>query len=404
MQKQRENGEVIDVRTKKLGRVGPKPKEWPDALLQSVPLRLRTTERSYAAALGISHVTLYRLIKQGKLRVHSSNNHPALSADHKIARMNWVLSHIIPGTPTTNPRFVDMDKVIHIDEKWFYLNPETRKFYLCPLEEDPYRCQQSKRFKVKGMFMGLIGRVLQDEQGRIIHDGKYGIFPFVYEQMAKKSSKNRQAGTMELKAHQHVTKDIIRDMLLNKVIPAILEKWPRQLGRNVYIQWDNARPHKIPTDPEFVAAATQRGLNIQMIYQPAQSPDLNVLDLGLFNSIQSLQYHTFPTNLSELIKEVENAYTEFDPIVNRNSWLTLQMVMLKILQHKGGNNFKTPHMAKERLENVGILPRNVPVDKHILEEAIHYLSKRFRPSDRPNDTNAEQEAGNEEGRNEVDAD
>ena len=141
-----------------------------------------------------------------------------------------------------------------------------------------------------------------------------------------------------------------------------------------------------------------------MIYQPAQSPDLNVLDLDLFNSIQSLQYHTFPTNLSELIKEVQNAYDEFDPIVNRNSWLTLQMVMLKILQHKGGNNFRTPHMAKERLENAGILPRNVPADKYILEEAIHYLSERFKPSDRPNDTNAEQEAGNEEGRKELDAD
>ncbi|XP_021743257.1 uncharacterized protein LOC110709354 [Chenopodium quinoa] len=181
-----------------------------------------------------------------------------------------------------------MSNMIHIDEKWLYINPETRRFNLLPKEEDPYRCQQSRRFKIKAMFIGIIGKPLYDAQGHLIHDGKYDIFPFVFQQMAKKKSKNRDAGTLETKPIQNINREAIRDMLLNNVIPAIVSKWPANMPKDVVIQWDNARPHQIPQDEEFIAATRQGGFNIRIVFQPAQSPDLNVLDLGLFRVIQSL--------------------------------------------------------------------------------------------------------------------
>ncbi|XP_021726855.1 uncharacterized protein LOC110694002 [Chenopodium quinoa] len=281
-------GNLIDVRSKKIGRTGPKPREFTDEFLQSVPLHLRQTERSYASALKISDVTLHYLKKKGRLRTHTASNKPALSSDHKVARMKWVLSHINPVLGNEDPTFEDMDIVIHIDEKWFYLNPDKRRFYLLPSEEDPYMAQQSRRFKLKAMFMALIGKPLYGPNGELIHDGKYGIFPFTVQERAKKSSKNRAAGTMVTKALQNVNREVIREVLLNKVIPAIIAKWPESQPKNVIIQWDNARPHQIPTDDEFIAAATTNGFNIHFVFQPAQSPDLNVLDLGLFRSIQSL--------------------------------------------------------------------------------------------------------------------
>ena len=85
------------------------------------------------------------------------------------------------------------------------------------------------------MFMGLISRPIYDDEGNMIHDGKYGIFPFIFHQLAKKSSKNRAAGTMETKANQHITRHSIRDMRLQKVIPAIKAKWPTQFGRELFI-------------------------------------------------------------------------------------------------------------------------------------------------------------------------
>ncbi|XP_021746034.1 uncharacterized protein LOC110711904 [Chenopodium quinoa] len=339
IKKQMAQGSLIDVRTKKFGRVCKKPKEFSDEFLQSVPMHLRQTERSYAVALKISHVTLHNLKKKGRLRTHTGSNKPALTSDHKVARLKWILSHINPVTSNEDPTFVDMNHVIHMDEKWFYLNPDKRRFYLLPSEEDPYRPIQSKRFNLKAMFMGLIGKPLYDTNGGLLHDGKYGMFPFTVKQLARKSSKNRVVGTWETKAIQNVNRETIRDMLVTNVIPTIISKWFDFLPKNIVLQWDNARPHQVPTDVEFMAATTTHGFNIQFVFQPAQSPYLNVLE--------SLQYQSFPNNLDELVTKVQESYEAFNPQVNKYIWLSLQKCMIEILKVEGGNKYKIPHMNKK---------------------------------------------------------
>ncbi|XP_021773635.1 uncharacterized protein LOC110737610 [Chenopodium quinoa] len=307
-------GNVIDVRSKKLGKTGPKPIEYTDEFLQSAPLYKRVTERSYGATLKISHVTIHKLKKKGRLRTHTSTNRPALTSNHKITRLKWVLSHLLPAEDNRDPQFLDMQQVVHIDEKWFYLNPDTRRFYLLPNEPNPYMCQQSKRFKVKAMFMAAIGKPIFDPQGNVLHDGKYGIFPFVYETTAKKKSKNREAGVVETKAIQNVNKEAIRAMLL---------------------------------------------------------------DLGLFNVIQSIQYQSFPKNLMELIEKVKEAYDLFNPISNKHCWITLQCCMEEILKHLGGNHFTPPHKGKKRLERIGMLPEILHVDRTLVHQAVDHLNSMF---------------------------
>ncbi|XP_021741923.1 uncharacterized protein LOC110708123 [Chenopodium quinoa] len=336
-------GNVIDVRSKKLGKTEPKPTEYTDDFLQSVSLYKRTTERSYRAALKISHVTIHKLKKKGRLITHTSINHTALTSNHKIARLKWVLSHLLSAEDNRDPRFVDMQQVVHIDEKWFYLNPDTRRFYLLPNEPNPYMCEQSKRFK---------------------HN-------------KEKKSKNRKAGVVEIKAIQNVNKEAIRAMLLENVIPGIKDKWPSHLSKDIWIQWDNARPYQIPRDEEFNAACQSDGFNIQFIYQPAQSPDLNVLDLGLFNVIQSIQYQSFPKNLMELIENVKEAYDLFNPVLNKHCWITLQCCMEKILNHFGGNHFTPPHKGKKRLERLGLLPEVLHVDRTVVQQAVDHLNNMF---------------------------
>ncbi|XP_021742724.1 uncharacterized protein LOC110708806 [Chenopodium quinoa] len=194
--------------------------------------------------------------------------------------------------------------------------------------------------------MGMIGKPLFDAENNMIHDGKYGLFPFVKYERVKKKSKNRDAGTLETKAIQSVTKECIREMLLTHVIPTIYAKRPEQLPKDIIIQWDNARPPQVPKDEEFQVTFHAHDFNIQFIFQPAQSPETNVLDLGLFSVIQSLQYQSFPRNLDDLIKEVARAFQEFDPTLNKYTWITLQSCLIKILEKQGGNNFTPPHMKK----------------------------------------------------------
>ena len=76
--------------------------------------------------------------------------------------------------------------------------------------------------------------------------------------------------------------------MIEKVLPAIKAKWPREDLRNpIFIQQDNARTHIDHNDDEFCRAAREDGCDIRLMCQPPNSPDLNVLDLRFFSAIQA---------------------------------------------------------------------------------------------------------------------
>ena len=82
-----------------------------------------------------------------------------------------------------------------------------------------------------------------------------------------------------------ITRDMIRDFMINQVLPAIRTKWPREdVGKSIFIQQDNAPSHLKLDDPLFCEAAKQEGFDIRLICQPPNSPDFNILDLGFFSS------------------------------------------------------------------------------------------------------------------------
>ncbi|KAK9697940.1 hypothetical protein RND81_08G071200 [Saponaria officinalis] len=164
----------------------------------------------------------------------------------------------------------------------------TTKFYMLPNEPRPHRACQSKRFISKIMFMEAVARPRYDKDGVVLFDGKIGIFPFIYEAEALRSSKNREKGTLEVKPIESITKEIIKQCLIEKVIPAIKAKWPLDASRRIYIQKDNAKPHISPQDLDFLNVVKSDGFDIDLVCQPPNSPDLNILDLGFFRSIQTL--------------------------------------------------------------------------------------------------------------------
>lgn len=71
------------------------------------------------------------------------------------------------------------------------------------------------------MFLAAVARPQFDNDNNILFDGKIGIFPLVYKEAAKRSSKNRVASTLETKACTSVTKDVYRSYLLEQVLPQI---------------------------------------------------------------------------------------------------------------------------------------------------------------------------------------
>ena len=60
------------------------------------------------------------------------------------------------------------------------------------------------------------------------------------------------------------------------------------------------------SDPVFCEAAKQQGFDIRLICQPPNSPDFNILDLGFFRAIQSIQYKKNAKTVEDLVSAVQH--------------------------------------------------------------------------------------------------
>ncbi|CAB1099614.1 unnamed protein product [Ectocarpus sp. CCAP 1310/34] len=190
--------------------------------------------------------------------------------------------------------------------------------------------------------------------------GKLGIFQFTVQRAAQRNSRNRAAGTMETKCVE-VTKEVFKRKVVDEVFPAIKARWPGGRGRTIYIQLDNKPSHRINADPDVVAAGIADGWDIRLINQPSNSPDTNILDLGFFNAVQSLQDRNTPRTVDEFITEVKRAFEEQSPSTHDKVWVSLQAI-LQIILAKGNNTFKLPHLKKDNAANSGrSIPKELPL-------------------------------------------
>lgn len=322
----------------------------------------------------LSTTTLFRHYKDyGTIRRHSNSIKPLLTDKNMKNRVEFCLSMLDEYSPPNNPKFIVMEDIIHIDEKWFYLTKKSENYYLLVDEEEPQRTCKSKNFVLKVMFLAAVARPRFDGQGNVTFSGKIGIYPFVTKEPAKRSSVNRVAGTLETKVMTSVGRDVIRSFLNEKVLPDIRAKWPDENSRIIRIQQDNARTHVDPNDLEFQQAASKDGFDIRLMCQPANSPDLNILDLGFFNAIPSLRYKECPKTIDDLITAVERSFEAFLPRSSNRIFCTLQQCMVEILKVRGSNKYDIPHIKKSILERQGKLPLQLDCDARLIEDARNWL-------------------------------
>ncbi|KAH9124340.1 hypothetical protein AeMF1_004873 [Aphanomyces euteiches] len=231
------------------------------------------------------------------------------------------------------------------------LDELTKTIYLAEDEEYPERTCYNKNFRTKIMFLCSVARPRYIHSTGEWFDGKIGLWPFVESVPALRSSRNRPAGTLETKPIS-ATRSVYRDYVLNKVLPAIWSKWPTSMkDMPIVLQHDNASPHEIK-DAEFDYFCSLHGFKISMRFQPPNCPDLNVLDLGFFRSLQTIQFEKDACNVDEMVNAVNDAFVEVDVTTLENVFLTLQSVMISILEVGGYNNYKMPHTGKAKQRNL----------------------------------------------------
>ncbi|KAF0748044.1 hypothetical protein AaE_007495 [Aphanomyces astaci] len=373
---------VAKVGSQKKGRCG-RPRKYKDedvrSAVTSAPAHLRGNYRTMAKATGVPKTALWRLVKAKKLNRRTSRLRPMLTPQHRVARYNFAKSFIRDGYQGRR-QWHDMLDCVHIDEKWFYITQVNRRFYLWHDEPTPQRKAQSKRHITKVMFLCAVARPRHDSAHRKMWDGKVGLWPFVETQLAKRRSKNRDRGT-PVTVPMTVTKPVYRRFLVDKVIPAIQAQWPGRRGATIYVQQDNAKPHVAVDDPEVLAAGRKEGWNIQLMAQPAQSPDFNVLDLGFFNAIQSLQHQTTARTIDDLIKCVEDAFENLAWRVLDKTFMTLQKVMEEAMRSSGDNVYKLPHLKKDMQFKTRVTELRPSCDEDVLL-AIESMESRLEDEQR----------------------
>ena len=245
------------------------------------------------------------LLQRDVCRVHTSSLKPTLTEENKMSRMELALSFIDKNNTS---KFEHIEDLIHINEKWFYLTKDGQHFFIAADEEEPYRHVQHKSLLMKIMFLCAVARPRYDTNKNTWFDGKIGIWPIREWEPVKQSLKKHAKG-MPVWKNQCITWDVYREYLIQKLLPAVKERWPTNNGR-IRLQQDGAKSHILEDDMEFKEAVDEIGLNLTMYTQSLNLPDTNILDLGFFRAIQSFN-EDCPANEEELIKSVEKAYGEY---------------------------------------------------------------------------------------------
>ena len=99
----------------------------------------------------------------------------------------------------------------------------------------------------KVMFLVAVAKPRMDVKRGKFFNGKIGCYPLMEEVQAKRNSKNRNKSQTYLSAITSVTKEVIKKVIIDKLIPSIVEVFMRDTS-TITIQLDGASAHNVDDD------------------------------------------------------------------------------------------------------------------------------------------------------------
>lgn len=341
LENQQATDEVSLNAASRKGNSGRKRKDFTENVkkINELPAHKRKNIRMLAREINVPKTTLFRILKRRE-NVKEENNaviEPHLLTDeNKRERVKFCLSKI-----AANGYFENFFDTVHIDKKWFYLTRVGETLQLTLSEKPSQQICRTKGFIAKVMFLAAVARPRFNEQNYCTFDGKIGIWPFTKQVAAKRENQNRPKGSIETKSLDSITEDEVKKVMLEKLYPAIKRLWPTESTTvPIHIQQGNAKPHVDENDPCLVREGTENWWNIRLKSQPANSPDFNVLELGFFHSIRSLEHQKDIKNIDDLVAATEKAFYELSPQTLNMTFLSYQHAMMSALKENG--SCKTP--------------------------------------------------------------
>jgi hypothetical protein len=168
--------------------------------------------------------------------------------------------------------------------------------------------------------------------------------PHVEFSLERRNSVNRPAGTLEAKAYSITADNFLDAMTMDEGMVEAIEDGFREHWKDTFkIQMDNAPGHtghhNLDRLDDYL---DERGFDIEFSMQPPNSPDLNLCDLTLFRSLDSQIAYMKDNahNMMQLMEVVTEGFEAYDPRKLESRFGHLFSVFRKILEHRGGNEFR----------------------------------------------------------------
>lgn len=176
--------------------------------------------------------------------------------------------------------------------------------------------------------------------------------------MAQRKYRNRPTGIPELKQLPG-TMEVCKSYLMDKVFTAMGQKVPVSHKENTVLQQNNAKLHGEVNDPKILVAGSKQFLNIVLQSQPANYPDLGVVNPMFFNALQNLQYKEPCSNIQSLVTAGEKSFDNYSSDKLSKIFITMPSVMHETLTSNGSNDFKLSHKQKYQIEPKDLPPFNI---------------------------------------------
>ena len=164
------------------------------------------------------------------------------------------------------------------------------------------------------------------------------------------------------------------------VFDEIKIKMPWLRGHPVIVQQDGAPPHTGHDNVEFFNNEGQKdSWNITVVTQPAQSPDLNVNDLGFFRSLKCRveQLKAEEATLENLYEAVLEAWNEYDSVTLKRIWGHQFACYRSILEDQGGNWYEAPHTGARTRQSCGLHVVDLQMKRALITQAQLLVNDYF---------------------------
>jgi len=349
-----------DLSSRKKGNVGRKTKLNDDikALITTIAEQyaeqlMQLTEATLCEELAekghrLSLSTVHSYVKKMSGHVAAIHLKPSLTETQRLNILQFVLSKVDKRHGFSRLAYFDALNTAHVGESWFYLQIDDNNVLLFPGMKRPLNpTTQHKSHIVKVMFLVAMARPQVRPDNGEFFDGKIGIWPCTERVEAKRSSTNRPKGSLETKSRSMDSKHYLE--LFAKaggVLDMVKTKMPWLREPGVIIQHDGASCHNGGGNQVKIREeAVKDGWNIRIETQPAQSPDLNLLDLGFFHSLksQAAKVKHDARTVDDIISTVQIAYDQYYPHTLDSIWAELFKCYNCILDQHGGNQYELPH-------------------------------------------------------------